>query len=443
MSKLFSSTIKFSSRLRASAQHFEEQMLRRGSGDGKSQLIDLSKVQVVDYYKRGLGLSAVHSLAAEEDVLHIPFQTYAQYSAIFASEDMKRSTPRLFEQISTMTNGNSNLLGSICLALSMMNRIENDPYLRFLFDIGQEQANLHPLTFPNDDHEYLRALKGTVPGRKISLHRRIYHTVASALFGKSSSNNLSFSSHDSDPKSIFLWAVSIIQSRGLKCGSNTFSLCPIIDFANHSSEENVKYLLDGTSFVLRTTQIIEAGEEIKLNYGPSSDEARFASLYGFFTNHPSPNNETVEIAWPSSTNTSINRVVEWQNSNGFAKNISLNIANIIRHESAREPTTVSVLAPILAQARMSKMTDDLLKKLQEKGLGNPLFVMSRTNETFAVDYTIEVLEREIASRQSILKDFRGFDENDPWLEGANNVGRRELKAIMQLMQLTQEYQKTF
>ena len=180
-----------------------------------------------------------------------------------------------------------------------------------------------------------------------------------------------------------------------------------------------------------------------MNYGPSSVEARFASLYGFFTNHPSPNNETVEIAWPSSTNTSINRIVEWQNSNGFAKNISLNIANIIRHESAREPTTVSVLAPILAQARMSKMTDDLLKKLQEKGLGNPLFVMSRTNETFAVDYTIEVLKREIASRQSILKDFRGFDENDPWLEGANNVGRRELKAIEQLMQLTQEYQKTF
>lgn len=82
----------------------------------------------------------------------------------------------------------------------------------------------------------------------------------------------------------YLWAMSIVVSRGISGRGYPFTLVPFIDLANHSMRPNaaVQYNEATGSFSIKTVKDVVNGQEITISYGDARNNSSIVGLYGFY-----------------------------------------------------------------------------------------------------------------------------------------------------------------
>eukprot|EP01033_Poteriospumella_lacustris_P006503 gene6503-4682_t len=90
---------------------------------------------------------------------------------------------------------------------------------------------------------------------------------------------------DPDPISQYLWAISLVLSRGLSSPNSPLTVVPFLDFANHTNplNTNCTHRFDNAteSFELITSRDIRAAESLRISYGEARATDSFMVLYGF------------------------------------------------------------------------------------------------------------------------------------------------------------------
>lgn len=205
---------------------------------------------------------------------------------------------------STFRHQNS-MINSICLALVIqLNLKSNDPYCHFLNQSSypiKEDCPPHPLCM-NDTH--LKYLQGTKVGKLINTRIKVYDYIANSLLGPNQSSIE------------FRWAISTILSRSISSENNKhpLSLVPIIDFANHSTENtNIEHRYDSIkqSFSLYALRDIEPNEELCISYGKGRDSNSCLSIYGFIDEYLDGQNDIFSITLKGINNNKLSKSISF------------------------------------------------------------------------------------------------------------------------------------
>lgn len=123
-----------------------------------------------------------------------------------------------------------------------------------------------------------KSLKGTEILSHIVLRKKLYNYFAEQLY------------NNNNDKKLFLWAISIILSRGIsdtEILSYPFTIVPILDLCNHSNDENARHYYDvkNQTFSLIALKDIDIKTSINISYGKHRECHSFMSIYGFYNNN--------------------------------------------------------------------------------------------------------------------------------------------------------------
>ena len=234
----------------------------------------------------GLGIFAINAIKKDTEILRIPLSLYAPYSASAAISNA-RSNKDIYNCITQFVSSRSSiknitkiddnrLMQVFCTSLNLVILWlhDNDEYARLLHSFIDNDDFTHPLLFNNQNDIRLKVLKRTYADYKINLQRELCFDFCKEVLGES--NDMSWS---------FMKAMSFVSSRALSGDEFPFTLCPVMDFANHGENDkvNTTHSFDNKdgSIVLKTIKDVAEEEELLISYGSNRDAASFLTLYGF------------------------------------------------------------------------------------------------------------------------------------------------------------------
>jgi len=217
---------------------------------------------------RGFSLVASEAIEVNQELLKIPAALFFPYSSQAALANAESNTA-LLGAIRAITCGRENFVASVCMAINQVVYADSgDPYLDALFEhAGMEN---HVLCVEEGDAR-LEALSGTTVGHEVDMRRRLFDSFGAVL------------GSDACVRRRFMQSMALITSRGISGTDFPISLCPVLDFANHSFQPNAAYACrqDDMSFKMTATRPIPKGEEVCISYGATRHAASFMSCYSF------------------------------------------------------------------------------------------------------------------------------------------------------------------
>ena len=162
---------------------------------------------------------------------------------------------------------------SVCLATKLLSAKDmgTSPYVSFLEENSWPKVRsrpVHPLLLPAAS---LGLLSECAAYRGMMARKRFHSIVGEFLF-------------TADNLNAYLWAMSLVLSRGISGRGYPFTMVPFLDLANHSMMPNcaVHYSEISGSFSLQTVRDIEEGEELTISYGDARNNSSIVGLYGFY-----------------------------------------------------------------------------------------------------------------------------------------------------------------
>lgn len=228
---------------------------------------------------KGYGLYFAGDFSNGDTVLEIGREIWLPYSAAAARKEFGSSL-----KFTTMLDKVGCGLGiqpeqkttfeeSVCLATKILSAKDEriSPYITFLEENSWpfDQAKpIHPLMLP---FESLELISECAAYRGLVSRKRFHSVVGEFLFTAPNVN-------------AYLWAMSIILSRGISGRGYPFTLVPYIDLANHSMNPNSAVHYDDANgiFYLKTIKDVKKGEEATISYGDSRNNSSVVGLYGFY-----------------------------------------------------------------------------------------------------------------------------------------------------------------
>ena len=259
---------------------------------------------------RGFSLVALEAIEANQELLKIPASLFFPYSSPAALANAESNTA-LLGAVKAVTSGRENFVASVCMAINQVVHADSgDPYLDMLFEhAGMEH---HVLCVEEGDAR-LAALAGTSVGHEVDMRRRLFDSFGTVL------------GSDTGTRRRFMQSMALITSRGISGTGFPMSLCPVLDFANHSFQPNAAYACrqDEMSFELTATRPISKGEEVCISYGATRDAASFMSCYSF-----SPGPSTTDYVLVGGERVVVDELLRWK-----------------KHQSSPMHTHIATLGP--------------------------------------------------------------------------------------------------
>lgn len=162
---------------------------------------------------------------------------------------------------------------SVCLATKLLSAKDmgTSQYVSFLeMNSWPQDKNrpVHPLLL---SPESLGFLSECAAYRGLMARQRFHSIVGEFFF-------------TADNLNAYMWAMSLVLSRGISGRGYPFTMVPFLDLANHSMDPNcaVHYSEQSESFSLQTVRDVSEGEELTISYGDARNNSSIIGLYGFY-----------------------------------------------------------------------------------------------------------------------------------------------------------------
>jgi hypothetical protein len=352
----------------------------------------------------------------------------------------------------------NSMINSICLALVIQLNIKsNDPYCHFLNQSSypiKVDGPPHPLCMNNT---HLKYLQGTKVGKSINNRIKVYDYIANSLLGPNQS-----------PLE-FKWAISTILSRAISSENNKhpLSLVPIIDFANHSSENtNIEHRYDTMkqSFALYAIRDILPDEELCISYGKGRDSNSCLSIYGFIDEYLDGQNDIFSITLKGLNNNKLSKSVAfplniirsmdrtgWKGLDNRLKD-DINLPDMVI-QSFQEAYNLSMLTTAREIAIQDNLNNNINEKNIEiiaidivvKSIDNSLneFILSKNIDTSSIGTDLFINTLEILFKNEKINSETILDSNewniDHWKRICSISVSQELDAFLCLRQCCVTY----
>jgi hypothetical protein len=169
----------------------------------------------------GYDIYTTSYIVAGNVLVSIPCTVWRPFSAIHATKslDQNKLMPIVLRLARNLIPNNTasaeNLIQTISLALTLANNPDH-PYIDFLY----QSREIHSLLM---GAAQLAPLAGTQLLDDIYKRQKLFNYL---------------STHLTTDEDRFLWAISMIQSRGISGSQFPYSLVPMLDLANHSDAAN-------------------------------------------------------------------------------------------------------------------------------------------------------------------------------------------------------------